>query len=47
MVRWPMIGRIPFHTSLTDEEIGDLIAFFRSQEPIKHDIMGMAAEMAK
>ena len=47
MVRWPMIGRIPFHTSLTDEEIGDLIAFFRSQEPIKHDIMGKAAEMAK
>lgn len=39
MVRWPMMPRIPYHTSLTDDEIGDLIAFFRSQEPVKHDIM--------
>ena len=45
MVRWPMMPRIPFHTSLTDEEIGDLIAFFRSQEPIKHGILKIAAEL--
>ncbi|MEE9166388.1 MAG: hypothetical protein V3U24_02840 [Candidatus Neomarinimicrobiota bacterium] len=47
MVRWPMMPRIPNHTLLTDEEINDLIAFFRSQEPIKHDIMKKAEELSQ
>lgn len=38
MVRWPMMARIPNHTALTDEEIADMIAYLRSQEPINHDI---------
>ena len=45
MVRWPMIARIPHHVALTDEEIGDLIAFFRSQPAIEHDIVGKMAEL--
>lgn len=45
MVRWPMIARIPYHTTLTDEEIYDLIAFFRSQEPVKHDVMKKSEEL--
>ena len=39
MVRWPMMPRIPSHVSLTDEEIADLIAFFRSQPAVEHDII--------
>ena len=39
MVRWPMMARITNHTSLTDEEIADLIAFFRSQPAVEHDII--------
>ena len=38
MVRWPMIGRIPHHVALTDEEIAELIAYFRAQPAIEHDI---------
>ena len=47
MVRWPMMQRITHHTSLTDEEISDLIAFFRSQEPIKHDVLKKAEELSE
>ena len=45
MVRWPMISRIPSHVSLTDDEIADLIAYFRSQPAVEHDID--AREMKK
>ena len=38
MVRWPMMPRITHHTSLTDKEIGDIIAFLRSQKAIKNDV---------
>ena len=41
MVRWPMMPRITYHTSLTDEEIGDIIAFLRSQKAFKHDVSAM------
>ncbi len=46
MVRWPMMQRITHHTSLTDEEIGDLIAYLQSQEPINHDIGKKETEQA-
>ena len=38
MVRWPMMNRMTYHTSLTDDEISDLIAFFRSQPAVENDI---------
>ena len=38
MVRWPMMPRMPYHTSLTDDEISDLIAYFRSQPAVENDI---------
>ena len=47
MVRWPMMPRITHHTSLTDDEIADLIAFFRSQDPVKHDVLKKAEELGK
>ena len=46
MVRWPMMPRIPNHTSLTDEEINDLIVFLRSQEPVNHDVLKKAEELS-
>ena len=39
MVRWPMMQRITHHTSLTDDEINDLIAYFRAQPAISHDVI--------
>lgn len=47
MVRWPMVARIPFHTALTDDEINDLIAFFRSQAPIKNDVLKKAEKLSR
>ncbi len=38
MVRWPMMNRMTYHTLLTDEEISDLTAFFRSQPAVENDI---------
>ena len=38
MVRWPMMPRMTYHTSLTDDEISDLIAYFRSQPAVENDI---------
>ena len=41
MVRWPIMPRITHHTALTDEEIGDIIAYLRSQEAFKHDVSAL------
>ena len=46
MVRWPMMQRMTHHTSLTDSEIDDLLAYFRSQKPINHDVGKKEAEKA-
>lgn len=47
MVRWPMMNRMTYHTSLTDEEISDLIAFFRSQPAVENDIEQREKERAE
>ncbi len=46
MVRWPMMNRMTYHTSLTDEEISDMTAFFRSQPAVENDIDQREAEQA-
>ena len=47
MVRWPMMPRITHHTALTDEEIADLIAYFRAQPAVEHDIVQKERERAE
>ena len=47
MVRWPMMARITYHTSLTDDEISDLTAFLRSQPPVRNDVLELEAKEAE
>lgn len=47
MVRWPMMPRITHHTTLADEEIADLIAYFRAQPAVEHDIVRKERERAE
>ena len=47
MVRWPMMPRMTYHTSLTDDEISDLIAYFRSQPAVENDIDQREMERAE
>lgn len=46
MVRWPMMARIPNHTSLTDDEISDLTAYLRAQPALRNDVLEMEAKEA-
>jgi len=45
MLRWPMMARIPYHITLTDTEINELIAYLRTQKAIKLDIYALAEKL--
>ena len=47
MVRWPMMARMTYHTSLTDEEIADLTAYLRAQPPLRNDVLELEAKAAE